>query len=135
MASWQDRLVAMLSGFFAVLALLLGALGLYGVTAYAVAQRRVEIGIRMALGAAPTHVIRLVLTRVALLVAVGVLVGFSLSFWVSTLVRSLLYGIQPHDLMTWVSAAVILAGVGCIAAFVPAWRASRVDPAEVLRDS
>ena len=131
----QDRLVAMLSGFFAVLALLLGALGLYGVTVYAVAQRRVEIGIRMALGAAPTHVIRLVLTRVAVLVAVGVLVGVSLSFWASTLVGSLLYGIQPHDPVTWLSAAAVLAGVGCIAAFVPAWRASRIDPAEVLRDS
>jgi putative ABC transport system permease protein len=115
----QDRLVAMLSGFFAVLALLLGALGLYGVTAYAVAQRRVEIGIRMALGAAPTNVIRLVLTRVALLVTVGVLVGVSLSFWASTLVGSLLYGIQPRDPVTWVSAAAILAGIGCIAAFVP----------------
>jgi putative ABC transport system permease protein len=131
----QDRLLAMLSGFFAVLALLLGALGLYGVTAHAGAQRRVEIGIRMALGAAPTNVIRLVLTRVAVLVAVGVLVGVSLSFWASTLVGSLLYGIQPHDPVTWLSAAAILAGVGGIAAFVPAWRASRIDPAEVLRDS
>jgi putative ABC transport system permease protein len=100
-----------------------------------VAQRRVEIGIRMALGAAPTNVIRLVLTRVALLVTVGVLVGVSLSFWASTLVGSLLYGIQPRDPVTWVSAAAILAGIGCIAAFVPAWRASRIDPAEVLRNS
>jgi putative ABC transport system permease protein len=131
----QDRLVAMLSGFFGVLALLLGALGLYGVTAYAVTRRRVEIGIRMALGATSTKVIGLVLTRVAILVAVGVLVGAGMSFWASTLVGSLLYGIQPHDPLTWVSAAALLAGAGAIAGFVPAWRASRVDPAEVLRES
>jgi putative ABC transport system permease protein len=131
----QDRLVAMLSGFFGILALLLGALGLYGVTAYAVARRRVEIGIRMALGAAPTQVIRLVLTHVAILVAIGLLVGVSLSFWASTLVGSLLYGIQPHDPLTWAGAAAVLASVSGIAGFIPAWRASGIDPAEVLRES
>jgi putative ABC transport system permease protein len=131
----QERLVAMLSGFFGVLALLLGALGLYGVTAYAVARRRVEIGIRMALGAAPASIVGLVLTRVAILVAVGLLVGASLSFWASKLVGSLLYGIQPHDPLTLVGAATILASVGGIAGFIPAWRASRIDPAGVLRNS
>jgi ABC-type antimicrobial peptide transport system permease subunit len=131
----QDRLLAMLSGFFGVLALLLGALGLYGVTAYAVAQRRLEIGIRMALGAAPTNVIGLVLTRVGILVAVGLLVGVSMSVWASTLLGSLLYGVQPHDPLTLLGAAAILASVGGIAGFIPAWRASRIDPAGVLRDS
>jgi putative ABC transport system permease protein len=131
----QDRLVAMLSGLFGVLALLLGALGLYGVTAYAVARRRVEIGIRMALGAAPASVIGLVLTRVGILVAVGLFVGVSMSFWASTLVGSLLYGVQPHDPLTLLGAAAILASVGGLAGFIPAWRASRIDPAGVLRDS
>ena len=129
-----DRVLAILSGFFGAVALMLAGLGLYGVTAYAVARRRTEIGIRMALGAAPTSVIGLVLMRVALLVAVGLLVGGGMSFWASTLVHSLLYGIQPHDPLTWVSAAAILASVGGIAGFIPAWRASQIDPAEVLRD-
>ena len=86
----QDRLVAMLSGFFGALALLLAGLGLYGVTAYAVARRRTEIGIRMALGAPPAGVVRLVLSRVLLLVGLGVLVGASLSLWASTFVATLL---------------------------------------------
>jgi ABC-type antimicrobial peptide transport system permease subunit len=89
-----DRVLAILSGLFGAVALMLAGIGLYGVTAYAVARRRTEIGIRMALGAAPTRVIGLVLTRVALLLAVGLLVGGGMCFWASTLVHSLLYGIR-----------------------------------------
>jgi putative ABC transport system permease protein len=131
----QDRLVAMLSGFFGALALLLGALGLYGITAYAVVRRRAEIGIRMALGAAPASVVVLVLTRVAILVGIGMLVGAGMSFWASRLIASLLYGIQPHDPLTLIGAAAILASVGGLAGWIPAWRASRIDPADVLRES
>jgi putative ABC transport system permease protein len=124
-----------LSGFFGGLALLLAAVGLYGVTSYAVARRRTEIGIRAALGAAPIDIIRLVLTRVALLVGVGVVVGAGLSLWASTFVASLLYGLHPRDPQTLLGAAVMLAAVGALAGWLPAWRASRIEPAQVLRES
>jgi ABC-type antimicrobial peptide transport system permease subunit len=130
----QDRLVAMLSGFFGALALLLAGLGLYGVTAYAVARRRAEIGIRMALGAAPGAVVRLVLSRVLLPVGLGVLAGASLSLWASTFVSTLLYGLQPRDPPTLAGAGVTLAAVGALSGWLPAWRASRIDPADVLRE-
>jgi predicted permease len=130
----QDRLVAMLSGFFGGLALLLAALGLYGVTAYAVARRRTEIGIRMALGAAPAGVVRLVLSRVSTLVGAGVAAGAAISLAASTLLGSLLYGVEPRDPLTLGGAALTLAVVGGLAAWLPAYRASRVDPAEVLRE-
>ena len=130
----QDRLVATLSGVFGGLALLLAAVGLYGITSYAVARRRAEIGIRAALGAAPGDIIRLVLGRAALLVGGGIVVGTGLSLWASTLVGSLLYGLHPRDPETLVGAAVLLAAVGALSGWIPAWRASRIDPASVLRD-
>jgi putative ABC transport system permease protein len=131
----QERIVALLSGFFGVLALLLAGLGLYGVTAYAVARRRTEIGIRMALGAAPAGVIRMVLSRVTALVGIGVLVGAGVSLWASRFVAALLYGLEPRDPVTLAGAALVLAAVGAIAGWLPAHRASRIDPAVVLRDS
>jgi putative ABC transport system permease protein len=131
----QERLVAMLSGLFGALALLLAALGLYGVTSHAVARRRTEIGIRMALGAAPTSVVRLVLGRVSLLVSLGVLVGIGVSAWASKFVATLLYGLEPRDPATLVGASVTLVAVSSVASWLPAWRASRIDPAEVLRES
>ena len=131
----QDRLVAMLSAFFGVLALLLAGVGLYGVTAYAVAQRRMEIGIRMALGAPPSGVVRLVLARVALLVGAGVIVGAGASVWASRFVASLVYGLTPRDPVTLIGAAITLAAVGAVAGWLPARRAARIDPAAVLRES
>jgi putative ABC transport system permease protein len=131
----RERVVAMLAGFFGALALLLAGLGLYGVTSYAVGRRRIEIGIRLALGAAPAAVVRLVLSRVTLLVAVGILVGAGTSVWASKFVATLLYGLEPRDPITLVATAIVLATVGAIAGWVPAYRASRIDPAEVLRDS
>src|SRR5262249_28529810 len=89
----QERLVAMLAGFFGALALLLAGLGLYGVTSYAVTRRRTEIGIRMALGAAPGGVVRMVLSRVTLLVGIGVVVGAAVSVWASRFVETLVYGL------------------------------------------
>jgi putative ABC transport system permease protein len=131
----QERVIAMLAGFFGALALLLAGLGLYGVTSYAVSRRRAEIGIRMALGAAPGSVIRLVLTRVTLLVGIGVLVGAGVSIWASKFVATLLYGLEPRDPATLVGAAIVLSAVGAAAGWLPAYRASRIDPAAVLRQS
>ena len=131
----QERLVALVTGFFGTLALLLAGLGLYGVTSYAVTRRRAEIGIRMALGAEPAGVVRLVLVRVFVLVALGVIIGTAVSWWSSQFIASLLYDLQPRDAVTLVSAAVTLTAVGAIAGWLPAYRASRIDPAEVLRDS
>jgi hypothetical protein len=131
----QERMVALLAGFFGALALLLAGLGLYGVTASAVARRRAEIGIRMALGAQPAGVIRLVLSRVAILVGIGIVVGATASVWASRFVSALIFGIQPRDPTTLAAAAVVLAAVGASAGWLPAWRASRTDPAQVLRES
>jgi putative ABC transport system permease protein len=130
----QERLVAALAGFFGILGLVLSAVGLYGLTAYAVASRRAEIGIRIALGASTDGVVRLMLKRVAWLVGFGVVLGAALSAWASTFVRTLLYGLEPRDPLTFVGAALLLAGVAAIAAWLPARRAARIDPMSVLRD-
>jgi predicted permease len=130
----QERVVAMLSGFFGALALLLAGVGLYGVTAYAVNRRRREIGIRIALGAARQRVLGMVLSRVTTLVALGIVIGTALSLWASRFVATLLYDIGPRDPATLGSAAVALAFVGLAAGWLPARRATHVDPAVVLRD-
>ena len=129
----QERVIARLAEIFGVLALLLAGVGLYGVTAYAVSRRRGEIGVRMALGAARGSVVRLILSRVSLLVGGGILVGAALSVWASTFVASLLYGVDPRDPAVILIATVTLAVVGLAAGWVPAARAARIDPAEVLR--
>jgi predicted permease len=130
----QDRIIAILSGFFGALALLLAALGLYGVTSYAVSRQRTEIGIRMALGAAPGGVVRMVLLRVAVLVGLGVIAGGGISVWATQFVSTLLYGLQPRDPATLAGAIAVLALIGVLAGLVPARRASRIDPARVLRE-
>ena len=131
----QERLLATLSTFFGGLALLLASLGLYGVTSYSVSRRRAEIGIRMALGADAAGVVRLVLSRVTLLVGIGVFVGAGTSMWAAKFVATLLYGLEPRDPITLVGATLVLGIVGAAAGWLPAYRASRIDPAEVLRDS
>src|SRR5574341_606995 len=131
----QERLVAMLAGFFGALALLLAGLGLYGVTAYAVHRRRGELGIRMALGAAPDGVVRLVLRRVAVLVGTGVLLGALASWWAAPLVRALLYGVDPRDPWMFAVAALVLALIGAVAGWMPARRAARIDPVDTLREA
>jgi putative ABC transport system permease protein len=131
----QERLVAILSGFFSLLAVLLAGIGLYGVTSNAVTRRRVEIGIRMALGANQADVVRLVLKRVVTLVTIGILVGAGVSLWASKFVSSLIYGLQPRDPVALIGAAMTLAAVGALAGWLPAYRASRIDPAGGLREN
>ena len=130
----QERVVAMMSGFFGGLALLLAGLGLYGVTSYAVNRRRTELGIRMALGAGPAGVVGLVLRRVGFLVGAGVVVGGGVSWILARFVATLLYGLEPHDPATLAAAAVLLGAIGALAGWLPARRASRIDPARVLRE-
>jgi predicted permease len=130
----QERVVAMLSGFFGALALLLAGIGLYGIMSYAVSRRRTEIGIRMALGAGPAGAVALVLSRVALLVGTGVIVGCGLGLWAAEFVSSLLFGLQPRDPGTFATAALVLTGIGALAAWIPARRAASIDPARVLRE-
>jgi predicted permease len=130
----QERLVALLAGAFGTLGLLLAGLGLYGITAYAVAVRRSEIGIRMALGAVAGRIVRLVLARVAILVASGAVAGIAVSLWLSRFVASLLYGVQPHDTPTLLAAFIVLASVGLVAGAIPASKAARTNPATVLRE-
>ncbi len=130
----RERLLASLSGFFGGLALLLAGLGLYGLTAYSVSRRRAEIGIRMALGAAPGGIVTLVWRRAAALVVVGIAAGCAASLWASQFVGPLLFGLQPRDPVTLLSASVVLATIGGVAAWLPARRASRIDPARVLRE-
>jgi len=131
----QERLIALVSGFFGALALLLAGLGLYGVTAYAVASRRTEIGIRMALGARAGSAVRLVLARTSVLVTAGAVVGTVTSLWASRFVKTLIYGIEPRDPMTLVGSLLVFGLVATVAAWFPARRAARTDPAAVLRES
>ena len=119
----QERLVAMLAGFFGALALLLAAIGLYGVASHSVNQRRAEIGIRMALGADASGVIRLVLARLTVLLAAGVAGGIALSWWTSRYVATLLFGLGPRDPATFAAAAALLVGIGLLAGWMP--RAAR----------
>jgi predicted permease len=130
----SERIIAIISGFFGALALLLAGIGLYGVTSYGVSRRRTEIGIRMALGADAGTVVRLVLGRVAVLVGLGVVIGAAASLYVSRFVDALIFGLEPRDLTTLVGAAVVLAAVAALAAWLPARRAARIDPIEVLRE-
>jgi predicted permease len=131
----RERLVAKLSGFFGVLALILAALGLYVVTSYSVNRRHTVLGIRMSLGTTPAVVVRLVLSRVGVLVAGGLLFGTLVSWWATQFTGALLYNLAPRDVPTIVGAVIVLACVASISAWLPARRASRIDPASVLRDA
>lgn len=130
----REKLMASLSGAFAGLAAFLATLGLYGVIAYMVQKRRNEIGIRMALGADRYRVIRLVLREATVLLAVGVVIGVGLAIWAGQAASAMLYGLQPHDVGTLSLTVCLLAGVTLAASYLPARRASRVDPMIALRD-
>ncbi len=130
----QERLIAMLSSFFGGLALLLAAVGLYGVVAHAVRARQAEIALRMALGAAPSSVVGLVFKRVGLLLAAGLGLGLAGSLWAARFVGALLFQLEARDPLTFAGAAAVLVAVGGLAAWLPARRAARLDPATVLRE-
>jgi len=131
----QERVIAMLSGVFGGVALLLAGLGLYGVTAYGVSRRRTEIGVRLALGAAPGAIVRMVLRRVGWQVAIGAALGIMACLWVAPLATTLLYGVQSQDPITLGGGAFLLIASSVVAGWLPARSASRADPALVLRDA
>jgi hypothetical protein len=130
----QERLIALLSSFFGGLALLLAAIGLYGVVAHAVRARQAEIGLRMALGAAPSRIVRVVFQRVGILIAAGLVLGLAGSLWAARFVETLLFRLEARDPVTFAGATVVLVAVGALAAWMPARRAARLDPVTVLRE-
>ena len=129
----RARLSTTLFGMFGAIGLLLAAIGIYGVMSYTVEQRRQEFGIRLALGAAPGRVVAMVTRRGALLAVTGIAIGSVAAFAASGLMRSLLFGVPPHDPVTFVTIALVLSVVGVLAAYIPGRRATRVDPLIALR--
>ncbi len=129
----QERLLAKLCSFFGVLALALATIGLYGLTAYSVARRTHEIGIRMALGAHRRQILLMVLRQSVVLVAAGTVVGLLAAVASTRLIRSELYGLKPTDPLTLALAALFMLAVGAVAAYLPARRATKVDPMVALR--
>jgi predicted permease len=129
----QDELMATLSGFFGFLAALLAAIGLYGVISYMVVQRTREIGIRMAIGADRVAVVRMILREAGMLTVAGLVTGTGLALGAAQAAKSLLYGLKPRDPLTLVIAIVTLSAVAALASFLPAYRASKLDPLEALR--
>ena len=130
----RDRLLATLSGFFGALALLLAMVGLYGTLSYNVARRRNEIGIRIALGAERSRVVRLVLGEVGRLVVVGIVLGGFAALAATRWLTSFLYGLTASDPRTLAVATATLAFVAIVAGAMPAFRAARVDPVDALRE-
>lgn len=130
----EEHLLAVLSGFFGVLALLMTAIGLYGVMAYTVTQRTKEIGIRVALGARYSSILRLVMLDIALLLGSGVVVGMVVAAWATRFVQHLLFGMGPQDAETMMLAGAALMLVALLASYLPARRAMRVDPMVALRN-
>jgi len=129
----QERLLAQLSGFFGSLALMLALIGLYGTVSYLVAQRQREFGIRLALGAEPGSILRLIMRDVFAVVAVGLLAGIAMSLAATRLLQQLLFRIGPRDTVTLVVAVAALAVVALVASYLPAHRATKTNPMEALR--
>ena len=129
----QERLIAKLSSFFGMLALVLACVGLYGLLSYEVARGTREIGIRMALGAQRSHLMRLVVSRGIVLALLGTAAGIAAAIGVGRLLAKMLYGVDSADPLTLISVTLLLIVVALIAAFVPARRATTVDPMVALR--
>ena len=129
----QERLMALLAGAFAVLALVLAAVGLYGLLSYAVSQRTSELGVRTALGAMPVDVVRLVMCDASRMIGAGIAAGLPLAWIASNAVRTMLFRLEPTDPSNIATALAVLALTSAVAAYLPARRASRVDPVIALR--
>jgi putative ABC transport system permease protein len=129
----KERLLALLSGFFAVVSLVLAALGLYGVLSYSVVQRTREIGIRMALGARQAAVVRAVVTDLAAVTGAGLIIGLAGGIALAGVVRTLLFEVTPYDLTSVTLPLAMLGAVAIVAAIPPALRAARINPTEALR--
>lgn len=130
---WAERSTAGLLTLFGLLALLLAASGIFGIVSYFISQRTRDIGIRIALGAPPAAVIRLVMVEVLTLVGLGIVLGVGATLALTHLLRSLLYGISPTDLFAFISAPAVLCAVAILASFLPARRAAKIDPLRTLR--
>jgi predicted permease len=131
--SGKQRLNSLLAAIFATIALALAAVGIYGVISYSVVQRKKEIGIRMALGATPDDILRWIVRQAFVLAAAGVAIGLAGHFALSRVIRRLLYGTSPSDMLTWMGSAVLLGLIAVIASYIPARRAMRSDPVTALR--
>jgi ABC-type antimicrobial peptide transport system permease subunit len=129
----KERGASSVLGVFGGLALLLAALGLYGVMAYAVAQRTREVGVRMALGAARLQVLRQFVGEGVRLAAVGLVIGLVIAAALTRVIAQFLYGITPTDVLTFALCAAVLGSVAAVASFIPARRAAQVDPMVALR--
>jgi ABC-type antimicrobial peptide transport system permease subunit len=128
-----ERLISRLTGLFGVLALVLASVGLYGITAYSVARRTNEIGVRMALGANRSHVVVMVMRRALGLVAIGLAIGIPVALLGSRLMRTQLYGVRTYDPVTLAGAVFVLAAFAALAGFIPARRAASIEPMHALR--
>jgi ABC-type antimicrobial peptide transport system permease subunit len=128
-----QRVAVTLVGVLGGLALLLAAIGLYGVMSYAVSQSTRELGLRMALGAGPSNVLRLVLSRGLLLTTAGIIIGIALALLLTRLLGGLLYQVSPRDPLAFAAAFAVMTVASAAACFLPAWRAARVDPMAALR--
>ena len=130
---WAPRMGAALLVVFGLLSLVLAVIGIYGVMSYSVNQRTREMGVRMALGADQSDVLRLVVKQGARLALAGIAIGLALSFAVTRLVANLLFDVPAHDPLIFVGIPLLLAAAALVASAQPAWRASRVDPTVALR--
>jgi predicted lysophospholipase L1 biosynthesis ABC-type transport system permease subunit len=129
----EARLTMLVFAIFATAALVLAAVGLYGVVAYGVAQRTREIGVRLAIGAEPARVLRMVLGDGLRLAVLGLFIGGAVAWSASGMLQAILYGIEPSDLPTWAGVTILLIGIAAVASLVPAWRAARLDPVVAMR--
>jgi putative ABC transport system permease protein len=130
---WQSALYGKMFGVFAAIALVLAAVGVYGVISYSVSQRTQEIGVRVALGAQRGDVVRLIVGHGALLGGIGIVIGLGGAIGVTRFLRTILFGVSPFDPASFVGVSLGLTTIALIASYIPARRAAKVDPVEALR--
>ena len=129
----EERLFALLCGSLTLLAIILSCIGLYGLMAYNVARRTSEMGIRLALGARPQDVAWPILREALILASIGIAIGLPVALALSRLIRSIFFGIKPHDPMTIIGSIILLLSVAAMSAWIPARRAAKIDPMKALR--